>query len=173
MTSESLGVKAETASVGSGGDLGAVRETIRATAADVGAEAKQTASSVRDEAVSASGDLKDEISGVADAARERAMGFVDQQKLAGATHADGFAKAIDRAADELQEQWPQVAGRVREAASVVSKLAGTLRERPVGEVVGEVEGLARRQPIAFFSVAALAGLALSRFVKSSSSSTPR
>lgn len=171
MTIEPLSANAETASAGSHGDLGAVRETIRGTAADVGSQAKQTVASVRDEAMNASGDLKDEISGVADAAREKAMSFVDQQKQAGATQADGLAKAIERAADELQEQWPQVAQHVREAASVVSDLATTLREHSLGQIVGEVEGLARRQPVAFFSVAAVAGLALSRFVKSSSSSS--
>ena len=52
-------------------------------------------------------------------------------------------------------------------ASSVGQLAQTMRDRSMRDLVGEVESIARQQPVAFFGAAVLAGFALSRFVKSS------
>lgn len=171
MASEPITDQAIRDTTGSGGDLGVIRDKIQASATEYGAQAKQAASTVRDEAVGATADIKDEVSNIASAAREKAMSLVDQQKQAGAEQAAGLARAIHRSAEELQESSPALAQHVREAAAVVSELADTLRDQSLGELIGQAEGIARRQPVAFFGVAALAGFALSRFVKSSSRST--
>lgn len=152
---------------GSGDALNRAGSDLRATAAEVKSQAGEAASTVRDEAAGVFSDVKAEAAGVADEARERATSFAEQQKNAGADQAEGLARAVHRAADELQEGSPQLAQYARDAAASVNQLAKTMRDRSLGSLVGEVQGMARQQPVAFFGAAVLAGFALSRFVKSS------
>jgi len=139
----------------------------QATASDMGAQAKDAAGRLRDEAAGAVQDIKSEGSGVIEAARERAGSFAEEQKQAGAEQARGLAEATHRAADQLQDVSPQIAHYVHEAASSIDGLARALRERSPGELIGRAEELARRQPVAFFGAAVLAGFALARFARSS------
>jgi hypothetical protein len=111
--------------------------------------------------------VKTEGGKVAEAAQERAIGFAEEQKQAGAEQAEGLARAVHRAADELQGASPQIARYVHEAAASMDGLARALRDRSPGELMGRAEDLARRQPMAFFGAAVLAGFALARFAKSS------
>jgi hypothetical protein len=142
-------------------------QEMRGAAAKAGSQASEATSRLRDEVAGAASDVKAEAAAVVDAARERATGFAEQQKHVGAQHAESVARAVHRAADELQNTSPQIALYVREAASSVGQLAQTMRDRSMPDLVGEVESIARQQPVAFFGAAVLAGFALSRFVKSS------
>ena len=155
------------ASAGSGEAFDRAGSDLRATATEAKAQAGEAASRVRDEAAGAYADVKAEAAGVVEEARQRAAGLAEQQKHAGAEWADGLARAVHRAADELQGTSPQIARYVREGAASVHRLSRDVRGRGVGELLGDVEGIARRQPLAFFGVATLAGFALSRFLKSS------
>jgi hypothetical protein len=137
------------------------------SADESGSEARGAASGLRDEAAGVVPDVKAEGAAVVDAAQERAAGFAEEQKEAGAEQADSLARAVHRAADELQGTSPQIARYVHEAASSVGHLARALRDRSPGELMGGVEDLARRQPVAFFGAAVLAGFALARFARSS------
>lgn len=139
----------------------------RAAAAGIGAEARQAAGTVREEAARALDEVKAEGGAVVEAAQSRAVGFAEEQKQAGAAQAEGLARAVHRAADELQETSPQLARTVHEAADAAEGFARALRDRSPGDLMGEIEGLARRQPAAFFGAAVLAGFALARFAKSS------
>lgn len=142
-------------------------QELRSRAAEAGAQAGEAASRLRDEAAGAAADVKAEVSGIAEAVQDRAAGFAEEQKRAGADQAEGLARAVHRAADELQGSSPQLAHYVREAADSTGQLAEALRNRSVGDLVGGVEDFARRQPVAFFGATVLAGFALARFVKSS------
>lgn len=141
----------------------------RATASELGDQAKGAAGRLRDEAAGAMQDIQAEGSGVVEAARQRASSFAEEQKRAGAEQAKGLAEATHRAADQLKDVSPQLAHYVHEAASSVEGLARALRERSPGELIGQAEDLARRQPVAFFGAAVLAGFALARFARSSAS----
>jgi hypothetical protein len=154
----------------SGSPDDAVRQAgneVRSAAAGIGAEARQAAGTLREEATRTVEEVKAEGSKVAEAAQERALGFAEEQKKAGAEQAEGLARAVHRAADELQGASPQIARYVHEAAASVDGMARALRDRSPGELMGQVEDLARRQPVAFFGAAVLAGFALARFAKSS------
>ena len=59
------------------------------------------------------------------------------------------------------------------AASRLEQGAQALRERNIGDLVGGFNDLARREPLAFFGGAVLAGFAISRFLKSSSDGADR
>src|SRR6478735_778811 len=126
-----------------------------------------TAGQLRQEAAGAVEDIKAEGAGVAEAAKHQALGFAEEQKQLGADHAEGIARAVHGAADQMRETSPEIARYVQEAATAVDGLARNLRDSSPGQLMGQMEHLARRQPVAFFGAAVLAGFALARFAKSS------
>lgn len=146
---------------------GRAAEQGRLAGAQVAGEARETAGQLRQEAAGAVEDIKAEASGVAEAARDQAMSLAEEQKQRGAEQAEGLARAVHGAADQLQQSAPQIAQYVHEAASAMDGLARNLRHSSPGQLMGQIEDLARRQPVAFFGAAVLAGFALARFAKSS------
>jgi len=97
------------------------------------------------------------------------QGIAERQKKAGAQQVDRFAKVVDSAADELGKEMPNAAEYVHAAASRLRGGAEILNQRSVGELIADFDQFTRRQPIAVFGAAMLAGFALSRFLKSSAS----
>jgi len=108
--------------------------------------------------------LKHQGEEIASAAKEKATGFAREQKEAGAAGIDSVARAVDRAADELEETSPELARHARDAASQVHNFSERLREKSIGGIVDDLTGYAKREPAAFFGVAVVAGFALSRFL---------
>lgn len=115
---------------------------------------------------SAVDEIGDYAADAAETARDKASEFAESGKIAGASRMEGFARAARRAADDLQEESPEVAGYVRQAANGLQQAASSVRSRSVGEFMDMVEDFARRQPTAYFGSAVLAGFVLSRFMKS-------
>jgi len=148
-------------------DLKRTGEELRTGAKDAAAQAKGVGASVKNEVTRAASELKNEGAEIADAAKSRALGFAEEQKRLGADQAQGMATAVRRAADELEQASPQMAHYVREAASSVDGMARALRDQSPTELMGTVQDFARRQPVAFFGAAVLAGFAFARFAKSS------
>ncbi|NKC31052.1 apolipoprotein A1/A4/E family protein [Falsiroseomonas selenitidurans] len=138
---------------------------------DAGHDPKETAreatGQLRREAAGAAADVKQEAAEVGEAAKRRAGGYVDSQKEAGAERAEDAAGAVHGAADRLGEASPQLARYVHEAAEALEDFGRTLRDSSPAELLGRVEDLARRQPVAFFGAAVLAGFTLVRFARSS------
>lgn len=129
--------------------------------------ASDTLAATREQATKLGADLQAQASEIGAEAKERAQGFLDEQKGTGADQVEGIARAVGRAADELEQSAPQLAGYVREAASAAQNLSTSLRDRSSGELMQDVGDFARRSPAAFFGSAVVVGLALSRFLKSS------
>lgn len=142
-----------------------------AASTEVGNEARATAGKLRDEASGAVADIKAEGAEVAEAAKQRVSHLAEEQKRAGADQAAGVARAIHHAAEDLEENSPQLARHVHEAASAMENFAGALRDSSPADLMARGEDLARRQPVAFFGAAVLAGFALARFAKSSASNS--
>jgi hypothetical protein len=124
------------------------------------------ASSIRDQASQAADEAKGAAASIAEQARARLNDIVDQQKAAGADKIAGVAKAAHSAADNLDETNPHMARLVRSAAENVDRIADDFRSRDIGDVLATVADFGRRQPVAFFGGAVLAGFLLSRFFKS-------
>ncbi len=97
----------------------------------------------------------------------------EQQKNAGAERADEMAKAVHAAADELGKQMPQAAELVHAAASRFEKGGEALREHNLRDLMGTFSDMGRKEPVALFGGAMVAGFAVSRFLKSSSDSSRR
>jgi hypothetical protein len=82
--------------------------------------------------------------------------------------ADGLtslASTIRRASSDLQIDQPAVSNVAQTAAEQTERIARYLQETDAREIVSNVEGLARRQPLLFLGGAFVLGLAASRLLK--------
>ncbi|WP_424139602.1 hypothetical protein [Roseomonas chloroacetimidivorans] len=149
-----------------------LREDAQAAAAKLKNHASEAATNVRETAASAAEEARTQGEEILGVARERAEGFAEDGKEAAAEQASGFATAIRHAAEDLEASSPEIARHVRTAADSIEGISAALRDRSAGQLVQDVTDFARRQPAAFFGVAALAGFALARFAKSSADGLP-
>jgi hypothetical protein len=109
-------------------------------------------------------------------AKQTARSKLSEQQQAAAGSLGDFAGALRKSAEQMQSgQHPSAARFAQTAASSLEQLSGALKSRDLESMVRDAEGFARRQPVAFFGAAVLAGFLAVRFLKSSSSSstTPR
>jgi hypothetical protein len=129
-------------------------------------------------AASLASDLQQTAKAATRAAKEQASEFAadvgheltktaEEQKVRGVEAIQGFARAINSAAGDLEAQSPMVARYVRDAAKQVDGLSHNIHGRSVTELMQAATDLARAQPALFFAGAMAAGFALSRFLKSS------
>jgi hypothetical protein len=102
----------------------------------------------------------------ADIGHELSKG-VEQQKTRGVEAMRAFAAAVDTAAQELEQQSPEVARYVHVAAESLRNLSGSIEGRSLNELMRSASDLARSRPSLYFAGAVAAGFALSRFLKSS------
>jgi hypothetical protein len=129
-------------------------------------EAKQTARSAYDRA-------KADAEVIGEEAKERASEFAEQRKTEVAESLDQFAKAIERASDELRDSDQTLAGQmVREAADGLGQLSRSIGGATTPELVDSLRNFGRRNPAAFLGGAVLAGLALGRFARATQPQEP-
>lgn len=121
----------------------------------------------RSDPPSAMDSLRREGSEIASGAKRQIGEYAAEQKEMGAEQIDNVARAVDRAADELEQSSPQLARIARGAADGTHKISETLREYDMRGIFREVNKFAKREPVFFFSGAVLIGVALSRFLRSS------
>jgi len=110
---------------------------------------------------------KSNMAEATESAKAEARRIASQQKEAGADRLGEMAGAVHGAARTLETGMPQVASYVHGAAAQLEDAARTLRHRSVDELIDGIGSFARAQPAVFFAGAVLAGLALTRFLKSS------
>ena len=130
------------------------------------APAGEAASAFRQQASQAADEVKGAAASIAEQARARMNEIVGQQKMAGADKIAGVAKAAHSAAGDLDKTNPQLGRLVRTAAENVDRIAEDVRSRDIGDVLATLADFGRRQPVAFFGGAVVAGFLISRFFKS-------
>ena len=132
-------------------------------------EAKEKAGDLAARAKEKAGDLKRQAERAADDMRHRARSAATDQKNVAASRMEGIAHALRTASDDLQTQGqPTVAEYSRHVAEGLESMAELLGRRDVDDLVGSVQDFARARPVAFLGGAVVAGFALARFMKSSS-----
>ncbi|WP_207538121.1 hypothetical protein [Sabulicella rubraurantiaca] len=136
-------------------------------------EATETAEHVKDRALGLAQEARAQGEEILGSAREQAEDFVEQGKERGAGAASALAQAIHRIGSDLDQGAPEIGRHVHRAADAAEGLAQALRDRSMGELMGDVSAFARRNPTAFFAIAAVAGFALARFLKSAPPAMPR
>lgn len=119
-------------------------------------------------------DAKQLAGEVAGAAKKTAGSQVTRGKDMAADGLGSVASALRHAEEKLLSEEQHGAGEyVSHAAYRVEQASTYLRTRTLGQVVGDVEGFARRDPALFLGGAFLLGLLGGRFLKSSAPSAAR
>jgi ABC-type transporter Mla subunit MlaD len=106
-----------------------------------------------------------------DRAGDMARDMADAQKDRGAQKIEDIAEAVDDAADAVAPHMQGAADYIHEAAQNLTRFSSALRQRSVDDVLSDVSRFARAQPAAFFGASVLAGVALTRFLKSAAPAT--
>jgi ElaB/YqjD/DUF883 family membrane-anchored ribosome-binding protein len=133
---------------------------------DVRAKASEAVSKLADVAQQAGSQAKQTASSLASDANQKAKGFLNQQVASGAELAGHFANSARCAADNLDQNAPQLAELVRGAAKRVEEISRDLRGQTVEDLVRTASDFTRRQPAVVFGFASLAGFLLFRVLKS-------
>lgn len=150
---------------------GATAQGAADAAKKAASEARPAADALKDQAGQAAQDAKSTVSALAEEARTRLSEIVDQQKTAGADQVAGVARAAKSAAGDLRRTSPQLARLVESAAASVDHVAEDIRSHDISDVISTVSDFGRRQPVALFGGAVLAGFLLARFLKSDAPAT--
>ncbi|MGX5843527.1 hypothetical protein ACWGTI_22660 [Mesorhizobium sp. ArgA1] len=124
------------------------------------------------------GSAKDDISQKAkDVATEGKDALLDQAQaaqntLTGAVAA--FGGAVRAASEHLANSDQKAAAKFAlEAVGGLERMSASLKDKPFEEVLAEVRAFGGSNPAALFGGAMVAGLALGRFIKSSSPDAPQ
>jgi ElaB/YqjD/DUF883 family membrane-anchored ribosome-binding protein len=88
--------------------------------------------------------------------------MLDRQVVNGADMIHQVASSTRLAADDMTERMPQVAGMVRSVADRIDGYADGMRDKTVDQMVASAADFTRRQPVAVFGLAALAGFLVLR-----------
>jgi gas vesicle protein len=145
-------------------------------ASSLARDVKDQASSLADKAGT---QVKDQVSNLTEGAKDMAASageklrhVAEEQKNAGAEYVSGVAGAVRNAAGGFDDQLPQAANYIRQAAEQIDSLSDALQRRDLNELFDNLQSFARRQPTAFLGATFLAGFAAVRFLKSSMPARP-
>lgn len=116
---------------------------------------------------------KEEVRAVWNDTKDTARAMLGEQQKAAAGGMNDLAGALRKAAREMgdgarEQPLPRL---IESAADGLERFSGALRGRDLNALVADVEGFARRQPVAFFGAAMMAGFLAVRFLKASNESS--
>jgi hypothetical protein len=104
-------------------------------------------------------------SSLADQARQKLTGTMDAQKGTAADFVERLAQTVHKSGQQFEGQQDWIASAIGRGAAELNTLAGSLRTKGVGELAGEVQLFARRQPALFIGATLVAGFAVARIGK--------
>lgn len=129
---------------------------------------RDLAGQLKDSAVQVKDETKQRVSGVAAQAQEQVASRISDQKDTTAESLSGVAQALRQTGQQLRDKdQVGVTDYIDQAAEQVERLSGYLRDNNLGQLMGDVEHFARRQPTLFLGGAFVLGLVGARFLKSS------
>jgi hypothetical protein len=91
----------------------------------------------------------------------------ERQRVATAMRVGSLATAAHHAAGDLEEQFPQAARYMHDAASRFEHISNLLRDPNLDEVATLISNLGRKQPAAIVAGVVLIGVGLSWFLRNS------
>jgi hypothetical protein len=137
------------------GQVGDAARQASAQAAQAGSQAAETARDVARDARERGASLAGELAG-------RAQSEADARKADLADRIEGAAHAVHRAGAQLEGEQDWLAHLVERGAAELGVLAQSLRTNDLRSLMGDLDGLARRQPALFAGASLAAGFALAR-----------
>lgn len=106
--------------------------------------------------------------GLTERLKERASSQLERQKVRATDGLGSVAEAVRQSTQPLRDgQQETIARYVERAADRLQQWSEELRTKDVGELVGDLQRLVRRQPAIFLGAAFALGLLGARFMKSS------
>jgi ElaB/YqjD/DUF883 family membrane-anchored ribosome-binding protein len=129
-------------------------------------QGSDTLSQVSDAAQSATRTAKMAASEAASTITDQVKGLLDSQLASGVEMVGQLGSSAQRAADDLDQNAPQLAGLVRGLADRIEGYADDMRYQSVDELFRSASNFTRRQPALVFGLAALAGFFAFRTIKS-------
>ncbi|OAP36464.1 nutrient deprivation-induced protein [Sinorhizobium glycinis] len=101
-------------------------------------------------------------------AKEAVSRMAEDEKNLTARQLSGVATALEKVGGELEQSDQRALGRyAKQMGSSLQGFARDIEGRNLGEIAGMAEDFGRKQPLAFLGMAAIAGLAASRFLTAS------
>ena len=144
--------------------MGTATTKVKEAAGTVTEQAKQQLGQATDT-------TREELSHLTDQVRHEADGIISEQKSMAADRLDTFANTLRQTSRQLQDQEEDTIGRYAEiVADQIEMASDFLRTRNTGDLLGEVQRLARRSPEAFVAGSLAVGFLLGRFIKGPSRS---
>ena len=132
---------------------------------DALSQASRMARGVADQAQQVASDTASTIT-------DHVKGLLDDQVGNGADMVGHLANSAKRAADDLDQNAPQLAGLVRGVADRLEIYADDLHDQSVDQLLRTASNYTRRQPAVVFGLAALVGFFALRTFKSTTSVPP-
>ena len=115
-------------------------------------------------------EVKDMGTELIGAVRDGATSLFEEQRRRAAGEIAALGEVLRHSAQSIgRTAGPTVAQYTEEAGRQISEFADTLRTRSLGQMAGDIEGFARRWPIAFMTAAVGVGVLAGRFLISSAS----
>lgn len=104
-------------------------------------------------------------SSLASQAKQTLVSKLDDQKGTAADFVEQFAQTVQKSGEQFEGQQDWIASAIGRGAAELNTLAGSLRDKDLGELTREVQSFARRQPALFIGVTLVAGFAVARLGK--------
>ena len=125
-------------------------------------------SSLRDEIDADVSAVKKAAENATQTVTDKAAEVAEQQKGYAADQIEHFARALEKVGDEMQAGQSSVVGDyTKRLGTSARQFAERVQDKDLGQIASMAEDFGRRQPLAFLGLAAIAGLAASRFLMAS------
>jgi hypothetical protein len=111
--------------------------------------------------------VKEDVQTAAERVKETLTEVGDKEKKFAAERIEQLAEAVHGAADQLGAQLPGASTYIHDAAAGLQRASSSLQNASVEDALASLNKFAREQPALLFGGAILAGISLSRFLKSS------
>lgn len=162
--------RSQTGDQQSGGVTGSVRNATGEAIDSATTRVKESANAVADQAKQtlneATRQTKSELSSVTTQVRRQADSLVSEQKGLAADRLGTLAGALRQTSHQLQEQEDGTMGHYTEViADQVDMVSNFLRERNPGDLLGDLQRIARQQPELFVAGSLAVGFLIGRFIK--------
>ena len=135
---------------------------------------QEASTALKEGLASGARDISSEVKHIAGDVAEEAKKAAESKLGAGkdfaAEHLGAVAYALRHAGEQLRSEESGITEYVEKAASSVDSVSHYLQTRTLSQLIGDVEGYARREPAVFLGGAFFAGLLGGRFLKSATPS---
>jgi len=140
---------------------------------DQGETGSPVTSSTQGGTPSATGEAVQAASSVAGQAKQKLAGALEARKSTAADYVEQLAQTVQRSGQQFKGQQDWLASAIGRGAAELNTLAGTIRDKDLGQLASEVQTFARARPALFMGAALAAGFAVARLGKVAAGSLSR